>query len=74
VSTVFAEALSKGDALPISGKEMLKRFQQAGWQIVNQRGSHVKVGKGDKRETIPMDKELKKGLEKSLLKRLESEE
>jgi len=47
---VFADALSKGDALPISGKEMLKR------------------------ETIPLHKELKKGLEKSLLKRLESEE
>ena len=60
--------------MPISGKEMLQRFQQAGWQIVNQRGSHVKVSKGEKREIIPMHKELKKGLERSLLKRLETEE
>jgi len=58
--------------VPLSGKEMLKRYLQAGWQVVTQRGSHVKVGKGTQRETIPMQKELKKGLEQKLLKRLES--
>ena len=60
--------------MPISGKEMLKRFQKAGWHVVSRRGSHVKVGKGKLRETIPMHKELKKGLERTLLKRIESEE
>ncbi len=57
--------------MPISGKEMLKRFQKAGWPILRKKGSHVVVGKNDERETIPMHKELKKGLEKYLLKRLE---
>ena len=60
--------------MPISGKEMLKRFQRAGWVIVSRKGSHVKVGKGSLRETIPMHKELKKGLEIKLLKRMKSGE
>ena len=58
--------------MPISGKQMLKRFQKASWVIVSRKGSHVKVGKGS--ETIPMHKELKKGLESKLLKRIESQE
>ncbi len=56
-----------------SGLEMLRRFQQAGWIVVSRRGSHVKVGRGALREVIPMHKELKKGLEHKLLKRLLSE-
>ncbi|MBX3723922.1 MAG: type II toxin-antitoxin system HicA family toxin [Turneriella sp.] len=49
---------------------MLKRYQKAGWSILRQKGSHVQLGKGELRETIPMHKELAKGLEKYLLKRL----
>lgn len=61
--------------MPLSGKEVLKRYENAGWVILARRGSHVKVGKGPQRETIPMHKELKRGLEQKLLKRLsESEE
>lgn len=56
--------------MPLSGEEMLKRYKIAGWSVVHRRGSHVKVGKGSLRETIPMHKELKKGLERYLLKRL----
>lgn len=56
--------------MPVSGKEMLKRYQKAGWHIISRRGSHIKVGKGNHREIIPMHKELKKGLEQKLLKRL----
>ncbi len=59
--------------MPISGLEMLKRFQRAGWTVVSRRGSHVKVGRGALRQVIPMHKELKKGLEHKLLKRLLSE-
>jgi predicted RNA binding protein YcfA (HicA-like mRNA interferase family) len=43
---------------------------QAGWTILGRRGSHVKVGKGGLRETIPMHKELAIGLERKLMKRL----
>jgi predicted RNA binding protein YcfA (HicA-like mRNA interferase family) len=56
--------------MPISGKEMLKRFKKQGWVEIRQKGSHVIVGKGELRETIPMHKELRKGLEQKLLKRL----
>jgi hypothetical protein len=35
------------------------------------KGLHVKVGKGNLREIIPMHKELGRGLERKLLKRLE---
>jgi predicted RNA binding protein YcfA (HicA-like mRNA interferase family) len=57
--------------VPLSGEEMLKLFLRAGWIVLRQRGSHLIVGKESMRETIPMHKELKKGLESSLKKRLE---
>ena len=56
--------------MPLSGKEMLKMFKKEGWVELRQSGSHVIVGKLQLRETIPMHKELKKGLEQKLLKRL----
>ncbi len=56
--------------MPLSGKEMLKLYVDEGWQVLRQKGSHVFVGKDRFRETIPMHKELKKGLEQALLKRL----
>ncbi len=56
--------------MPLSGKEMLKRYEEKGCIPLRQNGSHVIVGKGSFRETIPMHRELKKGLEKYLLKRL----
>ncbi|MFO7729361.1 MAG: type II toxin-antitoxin system HicA family toxin [Spirochaetia bacterium] len=57
--------------MPMSGREMMKKYKENGWQVVRQRGSHVRMKKGDSFETIPLHKELKKGLEKVLLKRLE---
>jgi predicted RNA binding protein YcfA (HicA-like mRNA interferase family) len=54
----------------MSGKEMLRLYLHHGWKLLRQKGSHVQLGKGPERETIPMHKELKKGLEKRLLKRL----
>jgi predicted RNA binding protein YcfA (HicA-like mRNA interferase family) len=59
--------------MPLSGEDVLKLYKKAGWKIISQRGSHVKVGKGSLREIIPLHKELKKGLEQALLKRLENE-
>lgn len=52
---------------------MLRLYRSAGWGVISQKGSHVKVGKGVLREIIPMHKELKKGLEQALLKRLKEE-
>jgi predicted RNA binding protein YcfA (HicA-like mRNA interferase family) len=59
--------------MPLSGKEMLDLYLKDGWQILRQKGSHVFIGKETLRETIPMHKELKKGLEKALLKRIKKE-
>ena len=57
--------------MPISGKEMLRLFEKNGWKKVRKKGSHAIVQKeGELPETIPMHKELKKGLEKALIKRL----
>ena len=56
--------------MPLSGKEMLASYLRNGWKEVSQKGSHVKVSKGNKTEIIPMHKELKKGTESALLKRL----
>jgi predicted RNA binding protein YcfA (HicA-like mRNA interferase family) len=58
-----------GDKVPLSGKEMLRLYEKKGWSILRKRGSHVQMGKEFHRETIPMHKELKKGLERKLLKR-----
>lgn len=56
--------------MAISGREMLKLYLRAGWKFVSQRGSHVKVRKGNKTQIIPMHKELKKGMEHGLRKGL----
>jgi predicted RNA binding protein YcfA (HicA-like mRNA interferase family) len=56
--------------MPLSGKEMLRLYLKRGWVILRQRGSHVHLGKDEQRETIPLHLELKKGLERKLLKRL----
>ena len=58
--------------MPISGKEMLNRYLQNGWTVLRQKGSHVTLGKGSDRETIPVhsNRDLGKGLERKLLKKL----
>ena len=53
---------------------MLSLYLRAGWEKLRQKGSHVIVGKEEDRETIPMHRELKKGLERKLLKHLEKEQ
>ncbi len=53
---------------------MVKLFEASGWAILRQKGSHVQMGKGTQRETIPLHRELKKGLEQKLRKRLEGKD
>lgn len=59
-------------ALPISGKEMRKLFYKAGYELVPGagKGSHWKLSKGKETVIIPNHKELKKGTEYSLRKKL----
>ena len=56
--------------MPMSGKAMKRLFELHGWREVRQRGSHVMMGKDGQIETIPMHRELSRGLEFKLLKRL----
>lgn len=49
---------------------MLKQYLERGWIVLRQKGSHVHVGKDGLVETIPMHRELKKGLESKLKKRI----
>ena len=61
--------------MPLSGKEMLKKYKKAGWKVKRKsKNDHVqmfiKIKGKEYNETIPMHKELKKGMESALLKRL----
>lgn len=56
--------------MPLSGKEMVRLYEKHGWFSLRQKGSHMQMGKENERETIPLHSELKKGLERKLLKRL----
>jgi len=60
--------------MPLSGVRMLRRFLAHGRTVLRRRGSHVILGRGTRRETIPMHDELHRGLERRLLKRLASDE
>lgn len=61
--------------MPISGKEMVKLFLKAGYEIVpgGGKGSHHKLKKKECPTVIvPNHKELKKGTEHALRKLLQS--
>lgn len=60
--------------MPMSGKAMVRLYEQAGWQILRQKGSHMVLGKGTERQVIPLHRELKRGLEATLVKRLKKRE
>lgn len=59
--------------MPISGKDMCKLFQRAGYEIVSGgKGSHIKLKKKNSPTVIvPNHKELAKGTEHALRKILE---
>jgi predicted RNA binding protein YcfA (HicA-like mRNA interferase family) len=57
--------------MPLSGKALVRIFEQQGWVILRRKGSHVMMGKGSARASIPQHRELKKGLEQALRKLLE---
>jgi Predicted periplasmic or secreted lipoprotein len=52
-------------------KEMLKIMKENGWEVKRIKGSHYIMEKDGEIEVIPMHlKDLKKGLEQAILKRL----
>ncbi|MGL1890141.1 MAG: type II toxin-antitoxin system HicA family toxin [Spirochaetaceae bacterium] len=60
--------------VPISGKEMVKRYKKAGWYLDHINGSHhiMKKDEGNRTMPIPVHKNesLGKGLEGKLLKEI----
>jgi len=58
-------------ALPsLSGRKIIKAFEQDGWQVVRQRGSHVIMVKAGSMATlsIPDHKEVAKGTLRGLIR------
>jgi len=47
----------------MNGKEILRRLQAENWAILRQEGSHVRLGKGSLRTTVPLhgSRDLKPG-------------
>ena len=63
----------EGVGMPLSGKEMVRLYEKAGWIYLRQKGSHARMVKGKEHASIPMHKELKIGTEHKLLKPLEGD-
>ena len=47
----------------VSGERLIKALGQEGWEVVRQRGSHVRLKKPGRRNAlvVPLHKELKRG-------------
>lgn len=58
------------NAMPMTAKQMIRYLQQNGFEIVGQRGSHVKLRNNTIKQVIVPNhaKDLKKGLEQEILK------
>ena len=55
--------------LPVlSGKRLIKLLQNAGFQVVRQKGSHVSLQKDTHRTVVPLHSELAKGTLIGILK------
>jgi len=37
----------------MDAKEILKQLKVEGWEVLRQKGSHIQMGKGEKRTTVP---------------------
>ena len=61
--------------MPISGKEMVKKYLKAGWILVRVSGSHHQMEKNGRTIPIPVhgNNSLGKGLEQKLLKALQED-
>lgn len=48
----------------MNGKKVIKKLEEEGWHILRTEGSHYRLGKGNKRTTVPVhgSKDLGRGL------------
>ncbi|MBI2847041.1 MAG: type II toxin-antitoxin system HicA family toxin [Chloroflexi bacterium] len=55
--------------LPVlSGSELIKALQRAGFEVVRQKGSHVSLQKANYKTVVPLHSELAKGTLLGILK------
>ena len=58
----------------VSGKQLLKALNKIGYEVVRQRGSHVRLTKKQRERehhiTIPMHKEIKRGTLNDILSKV----
>ena len=55
--------------LPVlSGKELIKALEKAGFRRVRKRGSHISLEKGPYRNVVPLHDELAKGTLHGIMK------
>lgn len=52
----------------VSGEQLIKALQKAGFQTVRRKGSHVSLQKGEFRTVVPLHDELAKGTLIAILK------
>jgi predicted RNA binding protein YcfA (HicA-like mRNA interferase family) len=47
----------------VSGKRLIKALEEEGWEVVRQRGSHVRLKKAGRRNAlvVPLHREIKRG-------------
>lgn len=47
----------------VSGRQLVKALEKAGWEVARQRGSHVRLRHPDRRTfiTVPLHREIKRG-------------
>jgi predicted RNA binding protein YcfA (HicA-like mRNA interferase family) len=58
-------------ALPvISGAQLIRVLERLGWEVVRQRGSHVRLRHPDRRTflVVPLHRELKRGTLRGILR------
>jgi predicted RNA binding protein YcfA (HicA-like mRNA interferase family) len=48
----------------MNGKQVVKKLEEEGWKILRSQGSHYRLGKDQRRTTVPVhgSKDLGKGL------------
>jgi len=55
----------------MTGKQMIKLYKKYGWKVMRVKGSHYTMKKGSHKTAIPHHTtELRKGMEKALLKKI----
>lgn len=54
----------------VSGRQLIRALEQVGWEVIRQRGSHVRLKHPNRSNflVVPLHRELKKGTLNGILK------